>query len=156
MEAVEGLDDYVSLTIVGQKPTDSCVPLNEGLKRHNWISSLNHSAILELMRSSDVLLFPSLFEGFGLVITESMSQGTPVITTARTAGKDFIDNNVNGWIVEAGSTISIKGVIEGMLSNPESISSVGLAARKTASTRTWFDYQMELVSAIKSFGENYK
>ena len=106
------------------------------------------------MRKSDVLLFPSLFEGFGLVITESMSQGTPVITTDRTAGKDFIENKKNGWIVEAGSTNSLKVAIEGILNSPESVASLGLAAHKTASGRTWLNYQIDLVSAIKSYYEN--
>jgi glycosyltransferase involved in cell wall biosynthesis len=35
-----------------------------------------HNEVLKLMRENDVLVFPSLFEGFGLVITEAMSQGT--------------------------------------------------------------------------------
>ena len=52
------------------------------------------------MREHDVFVFPSLFEGFGLVITESMSQGTPVITTDRTAGPDLIKNDENGWLLK--------------------------------------------------------
>jgi glycosyltransferase involved in cell wall biosynthesis len=38
------------------------------------------------MRVNDVLVFPSLFDGFGMVITEAMSQGTPVIVSERSAG----------------------------------------------------------------------
>ena len=156
LEAVDKLGNNVSLTIVGHKVSDVCVPLNDGLKKHIWMPSLSHSAILDLMRKSDVLLFPSLFEGFGLVITESMSQGTPVITTDRTAGKDFIENNVNGWIVNAGSTQSLRAAIEGILNNPATVARVGLAAQKTAASRTWFNYQMELLSAIKSYDEHNK
>ena len=37
------------------------------------------AGILDRMRRSDVLVFPSLFEGFGLVILEAMAQGVPVI-----------------------------------------------------------------------------
>ena len=50
------------------------------------------------MKEHDVLIFPSLFEGFGLVITEAMAQGTPVITTDRTAGPDVISDNENGCL----------------------------------------------------------
>lgn len=45
-----------------------------------------HDQILNLMRTQDVFVFPSLFEGYGLVVAEAMSQGTPVITTSRTCG----------------------------------------------------------------------
>jgi len=51
-------------------------PLLKDFKRRGF-----NTDILKLMASQDVFVFPSLFEGFGLVITEAMSQGTPVIST---------------------------------------------------------------------------
>ena len=45
--------------------------------RHRHITSLPHHQILERMRQHDVLLFPTLFDGCGLVITEALSQGLP-------------------------------------------------------------------------------
>src|SRR5690606_7763290 len=101
-EAVEGLKDKVDLTIVGHKAVPDCKALNLALEQHNWIPSLSHDQVLACMREHDVFVFPSLFEGFGLVITEAMSQGIPVITTDRTAGPDLIENEKDGWIVPAG------------------------------------------------------
>jgi glycosyltransferase involved in cell wall biosynthesis len=149
LEAVEQLGDEVCLTIVGQKPTEECIPLNEALKRHNYIPSLPHEKILKIMREQDVFVFPSLFEGFGLVITEAMSQGTPVITTNRTAGPDLIVNGENGWLVEAGSTKALKQCIEMLLSNPHLVREAGLAAMKTASLRPWSFYSSELANFLK-------
>ena len=100
------------------------------------------------MQEHDVLLFPSLFEGFGLVITEAMSQGTPVITTDRTAGPDLIDHGENGWIVEAGSTLALKTCIEQLIEKPETIVKVGKAAIETARKRPWEVYGKELAEAI--------
>ena len=79
--AVSGLTRHVELTVVGKKIAENCPALNRVLEKHRWFPSLPHSDILRLMHASDALLFPSLFEGFGLVITEAMSQGTPVIQT---------------------------------------------------------------------------
>jgi glycosyltransferase involved in cell wall biosynthesis len=101
------------------------------------------------MQENDVFVFPSLFEGFGLVITEAMSQGTPVITTERTAGLDFIDNDDNGWLVKAGDTTALRFAIENLLANPEKIKKAGLAARETALKRPWQVYGKELAAAIK-------
>jgi len=89
-EAVKVFGDRVELTVVGNKTTSDCPALNQALDIHRWIPSLPHEGILQLMREHDLLVFPSLFEGFGLVITEAMAQGTPVITTDRTAGPDII------------------------------------------------------------------
>jgi glycosyltransferase involved in cell wall biosynthesis len=89
-EAVEGMQNELELTIVGHKAVANCDVLNRALEKHKWIPSLSHDQVLACMREHDVFVFPSLFEGFGLVITEAMSQGVPVITTDRTAGPDII------------------------------------------------------------------
>jgi glycosyltransferase involved in cell wall biosynthesis len=146
--AVENLGKHVQLTVVGHKAVDDCNALNNALSRHEWIHSLPHSQVLKLMQVHDVLLFPSLFEGFGLVITEAMSQGTPVITTDRTAGPDLIEHGRNGWLVEAGSTESLQQCIEGLLLNPEQIIKVGKAARESARLRPWVKYGQELAETI--------
>jgi glycosyltransferase involved in cell wall biosynthesis len=149
LEAVDQLGDAVTLTIVGHKAAEDCVPLNEALIRHKYIPSLPHEEILKIMREQDVFVFPSLFEGFGLVITEAMSQGTPVITTNRTAGPDLIEDGENGWLVEAGSTTALKQCIEMLLSNPHLVQDAGLAAMKTASLRPWDSYSRELGSFLQ-------
>ena len=44
---------------------------------------LDEEALIALMQSADLVVFPSLYEGFGLPVLESMMAGTPVITTRR-------------------------------------------------------------------------
>ncbi|HSI68647.1 MAG TPA: glycosyltransferase family 4 protein, partial [Gillisia sp.] len=151
--SIEALKPYVNLTVVGKKPTNSCAILNENLSRHRWFPTLPHSDILKLMKAHDVLLFPSLFEGFGLVITEAMSQGTPVITTDRTAGPDLIINAENGWLVEAGSAMALQNSIENLLLRPSLIATTGKEAMETARLRPWKVYGRELSRAITAHFE---
>ena len=66
---------------------------------HNYLGPMPHDKVLQEMRKADVFIFPSLFEGFGMVITEAMSQGTPVIATDRTCAVDLIKNGENGWVI---------------------------------------------------------
>ena len=102
--AADHHQDDVELTVIGRGQVDDCPPLKVALGRHRWIPSMPHDQVLKEMRAHDVLLFPSLFEGFGLVITEAMSQGTPVITTDRTAGPDVFEDGKSGWLVTPGDT----------------------------------------------------
>lgn len=146
--AVDGLGDFVSLTIVGNKTGQACEALDRNLAKHHWIPSLPHAEILELMQAHDLLVFPSLFEGFGLVITEAMSQGTPVLTTERTAGPDLIEDGESGWLIEAGSTQAIQEAIEKILNSPQEISRVGRNAKEKAHLRPWSIYGEELVKSI--------
>ena len=50
--------------------------------------------------SADVFVFLSKEEIFGMVLLESMSCGTPVISTQIPFAKDIIANNINGIILE--------------------------------------------------------
>ena len=146
--AVKTLGHRVLLTVVGNKTGKNCPALNEALKNHHWIQSLPHEGILKLMREHDVLVLPSLFEGFGLVITEAMAQGAPVITTNRTAGPDIITDKENGWLIEAGSTEKLTEAIEYLLLYPGTIKIAGRQAMETARKRPWEVYGKEMLAAI--------
>lgn len=150
-EAIKGLNDNIELTIVGRGDIDGCNALKDELKNVNYIPSLSHNAVLNLMSENDVFIFPSLFEGFGLVITEAMAQGTPVITTDRTCGPDIITDGEDGWIVEAGKAQPIRDLLENFINNPEILCEVGRAAMNTANKRPWSCYETELAQSVKTF-----
>ena len=146
-EAVRSLEKAVDLTIVGNGAINQCPALKKALEKVHYIPSLPHDEILDLMATQDLLIFPSLFEGFGLVITEAMSQGTPVITTERTCGPDIITNGQNGWIVPAGTAEPIKEIVEQLITHPDRLQRVGQAARKTALAYSWACYGDNLARA---------
>ena len=148
-KAVDALGKSISLTLVGRKPTDDCPALNNALEKHNWLPSMPHDKILQLMREHDVLVFPTLFDGFGLVITEAMSQGTPVIATYNSAGPELIEHKKNGWLVEAGSVSALQATIQELINNPAIISEAGTVAMETARSRPWSVFRAELSNAIK-------
>jgi glycosyltransferase involved in cell wall biosynthesis len=102
------------------------------------------------MREHDILILPSLFEGYGLVISEAMSQGTPVIATDRTAGGDFIVHGENGWLVQAGSTDGIVEILDYLITTPSEVEKCGRSALLTASKRPWSIYGSELANKISS------
>lgn len=110
-----------------------------------------HDEILKLMANQDLFIFPSLFEGFGLVITEAMSQGTPVITTDRTCGPDIIHDGKDGWIVEAGVSKPIKDLLSQFISDPGILTRTGQLARETASKRPWSVYEKTLAESVNHY-----
>ena len=140
----------IELTVVGRKAATDCSALEVELAKCNYIPSLSHGDILALMRTQDVFVFPSLFEGFGLVITEAMSQGLPVITTDRTVGPDVITHSENGWIINAGSTNSLIECLDNILSDRSLLKKCGVAATDTASMRSWDNYGKELAEKVYS------
>lgn len=150
-EAIKELEDKIEVTVVGKGDLNKCTALKEALSKINYIPSLPHNKILNLMATQDLFIFPSLFEGFGLVITEAMSQGTPVITTNRTCGPDIIHHGIDGWVVEAGQTKPIRDLLIKFIANPSLLVKAGQEAIHTASQRPWSVYEKELAESVNSF-----
>jgi starch synthase len=141
--------EHCELTLLGRKAVVGCRVLDDAVREHRWIPSLSHREVLGEMRVHDVLLFPSLFEGFGLVITEAMSQGTPVITTPNTGGPDVIDNGVDGFIVPIRSAEAIAEKLEVLAREPYRAYEMKLAARAKARMRAWENYRRQLVALAR-------
>jgi len=55
---------------------------------------------VKLLAESNALLFPSLMEGFGLVMLESFQQKRPVITSNIPPMSDIIQNNKTGYLID--------------------------------------------------------
>ncbi len=145
LRAVEKIGrQHCELTLLGRKVVNGCRVLEEAVRRHRWLPSVNHSAVLREMREHDVVVLPSLFEGFGLVITEAMSQGTPVITTAHTAGPDIIEDGVDGFIVPIRSAEVIAQKLELLVTERSRFHSMRVAAREKARARPWQNYRRQL------------
>ena len=96
--------------------------------------------ILRKMKKADVFVFPSLFEGFGLVLLEAMAAGLPVITTQNTGGPDVIEEGKEGFIVPAGSVKALRSKIRWMIENRERVVEMGRQAHARAEELTWGVY----------------
>ena len=148
-DGTEALGHRIELTVVGRRAAGLVSPvLDRSLRNVNYIESLPHDRVLEQMRRHDVLVFPSLFEGFGLVISEAMSQGTPVVTTTSTAGVDLIENGVDGWVVRPGESEPITAALASVVDDRARLYDMSEAARRTAAARRWVNYERELAAEI--------
>ncbi len=145
-DAVTRLKEHVDLTLIGHRVSET-VPAQSLLDRHRWIRSMSHDQLLAEMSAHDVLLLPSLHEGFGLVILEAMARGTPVITTPHTGGADVIDNGVDGFLVPIRSADAIVEKLEWLMQDRQRHLAMGEAARQKAHAFSWQIYR-ERIAAL--------
>ena len=149
LDAVEKLKGAVELTLLGRKAASGCAPLESAVQKHRWVPTLSHAGVLREMQRHDVLVLPSLFEGFGLVILEAMAQGTPVITTDHTAGPDVIENGTDGFIVPIRSAEAIAERLDLLASDPERLIAIKSMAKQKAASRGWATYRQRLVEVAR-------
>ena len=86
-----------SLVIVGKMGwgSDSPLVLARSLgvaHRVVWLRSASDDQLKHLYRQAVALVFPSLYEGFGLPALEAMAAGTPVITSNRASLPEVVGN----------------------------------------------------------------
>ena len=149
LKATETLKNDVELTLLGRKAASGCAPLEAAVRKYRWLPTLNHAAVLREMLSHDILVLPSLFEGFGLVILEAMAQGTPAITTEHTGGPDVIEDGADGFIVPIRSANAIAEKLELLASDRDRLMSMKAAAKAKAKSLQWRNYQERLVAVAR-------
>jgi len=147
-QARRALGRGTELTVIGTLPLQPCPALERELKQVRWIPSCPHATVLAEMAAHDVFVFPSLFEGFGLVLLEAMAMGLPILTTAHTAGPDLIDDGIEGFIVPIRSAAAITEKMELLRANPALIDEMGARAAARASTFTWASYESRLATSV--------
>lgn len=148
LAAMSRLSSAVELTLLGRKTSETCRPLDAATTVHRWIPSLPHREVLEEMARHDVLVFPSLFEGFGLVILEAMSRGLPVITTAHTAGPDLIREGENGFIVPIRSPETLEEKLGLLARDRTLLTAMKHEALATSRRLTWERYRAQLSELV--------
>ncbi|MFM6247172.1 MAG: glycosyltransferase family 4 protein, partial [Dolichospermum sp.] len=83
------------------------------------VPSVPHFLLNQYYSSASVFVFPSLIEGFALVLLEAMACGIPIITTPNTAGPDIITDGVEGFIIPIRDVEAIKEKLEWCYSHPQ-------------------------------------
>lgn len=146
-DAVSAFGQHVELTVIGRQVTES-PSVDAALSAQNvtWIKSADHAAVLKLMRNHDLLAFPSLFEGFGLVLTEALSQGLPVLATGNTGAPDIISSGKEGWIIPVRSSQAIAEKLELLLDQPALRWDMSHAATTRSRHLTWDTYRTRLAT----------
>jgi glycosyltransferase involved in cell wall biosynthesis len=93
--------------------------------------------IPDLMRSSDVFVFPSRYEACSLVILEALASGLPVVT-ARVAGGSEVVTKECGFVLEdADDVATLSKWLRLLHDDPELRRSMGISARRVAERYSW-------------------
>jgi glycosyltransferase involved in cell wall biosynthesis len=122
----------------------------DGIFRH-W-PHLPKSDLPSRYAAADLCAFPTLGDGFGLVMQESMSCATPVVTTPCGGGPECITDGVDGWIVPPRDIDALVDRFREAARNRDALFAMGQAARTRAERWTWLEAGTAFVDAIEKAG----
>ena len=85
--------------------------------------------VRRILSGSDLLVLPSRWEGFGLVLLEAMNEGLPVVGTRRGAIPEVVRDGETGLLVPPGDPDSLATALSRLLGDPERAVEMGRAGR---------------------------
>jgi glycogen(starch) synthase len=85
----------------------------------HFLGMISEEEKLALLRASDVLPFPSRYEGFGLPLLEGMAAGTPVISTDIPVVNEIIEHGENGLLIPYDDSAALARAILDVLDNAD-------------------------------------
>jgi glycosyltransferase involved in cell wall biosynthesis len=115
-----------------------------------YVSALSPEALRDHYRGADVFVFPSFFEGFGLVLLEAMACGLPAIASTATAGADVL-TEASGRVLPVGDLDALVDALRWFDENRDRLPAMGLAARKRAEQCTWQHYRRAVTESTSRF-----
>ena len=131
--------DDVQLLIVTSSKTEDCRQLAQKLGISNRV--MFHPLTKQIERiyaGVDALVFPTLYDAYGMVISEAMAAGLPVITNSAAGAAEIITTGINGILTaSAWDDDAISRELRRLRDDEQLCRELGSAARKTIERYSW-------------------
>ena len=108
------------VVVIGDGPLRS--DLEQQLPGAHFLGAMHGPALAEVLASADLLVFPSLFETWGLVVAEAMASGLAVVARDHAGAQRLIRSGIDGWTTR--------------LDRPEELTTAAIALARDRSLRT--------------------
>lgn len=130
--------DTPRLVLAGHNaPTKEDLAVAERLKVDGYIdilTGLTLEQLRDVYQNAAFFMMSSNEEGFGLVVTEAMACGLPVVSTRCGGPEVQVDDNANGFLVEKHNAEALAEKAVELLKDPQKRLQFGVNARKKVET----------------------
>jgi len=139
LESLRHLRKSVSLAIIGPPASfEYYQDILERVEKENkrgkhkitYLGALEQAEVAKWCQKASILILPSFFEGFPVVILEALSCETPVIATPVGGIPEVIRNHQNGFLVPPNNSPKLAQAIEYLLDNKDVRIRMGKDGRK--------------------------
>jgi glycosyltransferase involved in cell wall biosynthesis len=114
--------------------------------------------VAAVMKALDVVVVPSHYEGFGLVLAEAMAAGTAVVASRATNFPELVDHGVEGLLFQVGDPGALAQAVVSLAEDPEARRRMGAAGvervrRDFTVERMLARYERALAGVIEAAAE---
>ncbi len=113
--------------------------------------SVGAAELVAAYQSADLFVFPSVAEGFGQVLLESLASGLPILSTTHTAAPDLITSGVEGLIIPPRRPDLLAEQIDWAATHRSELDAMAQQARRRALQFTWQRFRSGITQAVAEF-----
>lgn len=135
------------LDVYGAVTLPSAV-LSQAPSEFQFHGSIPRDELYTVYRQADILVFPTLYDGFGMVVTEAFSRGLPVLTSCNAGAADLIREGINGLIVPPADADALAASLQWCLDHQPILRAMRPEALATAARWQWSDYRTALLATV--------
>lgn len=149
------LNNEMRLIIVGTGREDDTIKYWDFINSNNlkesivYFDKVEQKDLWRIYESSDVMLFPTNYDIFGMVLLESMHFQVPIISSINGGSSTLIQHNINGLIIEKFDELLWVFEIQRLLNDSELIEQIKQAATETVRGATWDHIAEKMLMQIK-------
>lgn len=98
------IDAFCRAGVKGELHVFGTGPLENSLKQRAtekiiFRGFVQPNTLPSILADMDVLIFPTLYDGWGMVITEAMASGVVVLSSPHAGAAQLLDHGVNGFVI---------------------------------------------------------
>ena len=125
--------------LVAGDPSGSRYPrLAESLGIADRVKFLGYRRdVADLMRASDLFVFPSRYEACSLVLLEAAASGVPVVAARTAGGVELLNRDCSVLLDDPDDDVELARILRGLLCEPARLARMGAAARAAAAAHSW-------------------
>ena len=150
LETVKNLGgEHVNLILAGSYSKNSDLYTRyKDVSNVEFLGFITRDVLERYYQDSDIFIFPTLGEGYGLVVLESLSTGTPVVTSNLAGGNDIIKDGYNGYVFEAGNDVDMVEKLSMILNNMNQLPLMSENSYKSVTNMSWENYYKKIQHSI--------
>jgi glycosyltransferase involved in cell wall biosynthesis len=119
----------------------------------------NIETIIRIYREADIFVLPSVWDTAPVCLWEAMCMGLPIVATNVGGIPEFVEDNVNGFLVPPKNSKALKEAILKLIQEPGLRQEIGQRSFKKSfqfRQRTWEDVGKEYYQAFLELIEGFK
>ncbi|KAM3112596.1 glycosyltransferase family 4 protein [Phormidesmis sp. 146-33] len=107
----------------------------------------------EIMRAVDLFVFPSRYEPFGMVVSEAMAAGLPVITAITTGAAEIVTPDCGIVLWDSEDSTALAEALRNLANDPDLRTRMGQMGRTIAQQHSWSSKAKSYVDVFEQVGQ---